>query len=82
MSPKVVKLLLRGIIRHLDGNGEKATEYTKKAWIMHKNTCICGGWFIPCRYGKRPAQICTYCGLLVQDGYIVRKCIANSKKVG
>ena len=82
MSPRVVGLLYRGIIRHLDGDKKKSKEYIKRAGAARKYACECGGQTIYCKYGRRPARICLDCGIILRGGRIARQCTVNSERAG
>lgn len=82
MSPKIVGLLYRGIIRHLDGDTKKSKEYIKRAQRVQRYSCECGGQTVYCKYGRRPARICLDCRIVLQGGHIVRQCAVNPERAG
>lgn len=82
MSPRIVGLLYRGIIQHLSGDAKKSKEYIKRAGAARKYACECGGQTVYCKYGRRPARICLDCGVILQDGHVVKQCVVNSERAG
>lgn len=82
MTEKVLEYLFRGIVRHINGDKEKAEEYAIKAMELDERTCRCGGQTVPCKYNKRLARLCTECGLIWGKNEVVESCYVNSRRVG
>ena len=80
MTEKVVGLLYRSIIQHINGDKYKAEKYAEKAIELDEKICKCGGNTITCRYNKRPARLCIECGLVWQNKRIVQRCWVNSRR--
>ena len=82
MTEKVLEYLFRGIVQRINGDKEKAEEYTIKAMELDERTCRCGGQTVPCRHNRRYARLCTSCGLVWQKGKVVERCWVNSRRAG
>ena len=80
MTDKVVELLYRSIIQHLNGDKEKSEQYANRAVKINKNNCRCGGQTIPCKYNGEYSEICTECGLVWQNERIVERCWVDSRR--
>lgn len=79
MTKETLQYCIRGIIQYLDGDIDKFKQYVNKAMKLEKNLCKCGGKTIPCRYDRKRARLCTYCGRVWEGNKVIKKCLVNSK---